>query len=125
MARPMSARRPIWVTLPAHEDLPPAERPTFLVKPMSFGELQEWLAAPAAAKTIPAILDERLRDWRGVTTEDGRAIQFSATLPAPDGTSGWRDELSREECDALVTLIVNGSARVAPADRGFSSTPSG
>lgn len=120
MARPMSARRPIWVTLPAHEDLPAAERPAFLVKPMSFGELQDWIAAPAEAKAIPAILGERLRGWRGIVAEDGTPIPFPTDVAA-----GWADELTREEADQLATLVVHGSARVAPADRGFSSTPSG
>lgn len=110
-----SARRPMWVELPSQSTLPPAERPAFQIRPLTYGEFTTWLA-DAARADIRTLVAERLVGWRTVLDESGAAIPFT-----PDA---WRDLLTWGEMQELSTAILYGTSRVAPTDAGKSSTPS-
>lgn len=124
--RPMSARRPVWATLGVHSEIPAAERPAFLVRPFSMADLLDWQGAAPGDRQAFATLDERLVGWRGIVDDAGAAIPFRR-YDAPEGTAGaaWREVLTDLEVSDLFDVIAHGTARVAPADAGKSSTPSG
>lgn len=109
------------------QEAPPAERTTFLLKPLSVRELLQIRSMDAKADWLAPnllALDLGLVGWTNLRRADGTAVEFMRSAPGAPASQPFLEHFDYGLAAELASAIVAASS-LGESDAGKSSTPSG